>query len=699
MSTTWITSPEEGSSPLTVPMMRNVLDSDAAERAAPADAALCVSANSFADDGREGLLSGSFLGLLLTQFLGALNDNLFRWLVAYIGGDLAVKDPVFRWCISWLNPNMPAEKYKELAVTAGLAMLVLPFLVWAAPAGYLADRFSKRTVIVLCKVAEVVLMILGAAAILYGNVWLMFLILFLMGSQSALFSPSKYGSIPEIVHDRCLSAANGLVGLTTVAAIVLGAVGAGLLAEWTAPAGQSHWEFWASAIVGVAGVGLLTSLMIRRLPVANPRRRLPLNFFAETYRDFRTLCAVRALLLAALGAMLFWSLGGLCQLNIFSFVRSHLHITQESIIGMLVGVLVVGVGAGSIFAGTVSRGKILLVLVPLGIAGLAVSQILLSFIPAAPPDAPSGWTPGLLTAVCLLLLGFSGGMYDVPLQAFLQHRSPENARGSIFAASNFMTFTGTLAASGIYFVSISMLGWSPSTMFLVCGLLLLLLLVVAVRQLPYECTRFAAVALMKLFYRIRVEGLENIPEGGALLTPNHVSYADGLLVGVNSPRDPRMLVYAGHFEKPFFRWFGRLARVIPIKPGKKSIVESLRQARAALQAGELVCVFPEGGITRSGAMREFQPGIMRILKGTDAPVIPVYLDGMWGSVFSFEGGKALWKFPKQFRRRLTLRFGAPIYHPTDEKQIERAVRELGKGVVKPPSALSRTNKEMDRRKE
>jgi acyl-[acyl-carrier-protein]-phospholipid O-acyltransferase / long-chain-fatty-acid--[acyl-carrier-protein] ligase len=161
-----------------------------------------------------------------------------------------------------------------------------------------------------------------------------------------------------------------------------------------------------------------------------------------------------------------------------------------------------------------------------------------------------------------------------------------------------------------------------------------------------------------------------------LLTPNHVSYADGLLIGLNCPRDPRMLVYAGHFEKPFLRGFGRLARVILIHPGKKSIIQSLRQGRSALEAGELVCVFPEGGITRSGEMGEFQPGIMRILKGTDFPVIPVHLEGMWGSIFSFEGGKALWKIPNKFRRRLTLRFGAPIYHPADADQVRRAVVEL-----------------------
>jgi acyl-[acyl-carrier-protein]-phospholipid O-acyltransferase/long-chain-fatty-acid--[acyl-carrier-protein] ligase len=248
---------------------------------------------------REGLLSPSFLGLLITQFLGATNDNLFRWLVAYIGGDYAAHDPIFRWLVSWINPNLPAETYKDIAVSAGLAMLVLPFILLAAPAGYFADRFSKRNVIVACKVAEVILMILGVAVILHGNVWLMFFTLFLMGGHSAIFGPSKYGSIPEIVRADRISAANGLIGMTTIMAIVLGSVGAGYLYEWTKPFGLTNWGLWASTIICVAVTGLITSLPIRRLRKANPMRKFPVNFAGETCRDIRTLVAIRPLFMAA----------------------------------------------------------------------------------------------------------------------------------------------------------------------------------------------------------------------------------------------------------------------------------------------------------------------------------------------------------------------------------------------------------------
>jgi len=624
---------------------------------------------------RERLFSPSFIGLLITQFLGATNDNLFRWLVAFIGGDYAVNDPAFKWLVSWINSNPSSGTYKDIAVSAGLAMLVLPFILLAAPAGYFADRFSKRTVIVACKAAEVLLMILGVAVILHGNVWLMFFTLFLMGSHSAIFGPSKYGSIPEIVRADRISAANGLIGMTTIMAIVLGSVGAGYLYEWTKPLGLTNWGLWASTIICVAVTGLITSLPIRRLPKANPMRKFPVNFAGETYRDIRTLAAIRPLFLAACASTLFWSLGGLCQINVNSYGSMHLNLSKYYI-GLLLGILAVGVGAGSILAGIISRRKIILSLVPLGAAGLAVSHILLFFVPGCNGSPLSfGY---IATAACLFILGLSGGLYDVPLQAYLQYHSPEKTRGAIFAAVNLMTFTGTLAASVIYILLVSVLGLSGRAIFLLVGVLLLPLVVILIRYTAYDTTRMIVVALWRLMYRTRIEGLENIPAAGALITPNHVSYADGLLVGLACPRHPRMLVFADYFETPWLRWFGRLGRVILIHPGRKSIVQSLRMAREALLGGELVCVFPEGGITRTGEMQPFQPGLMRIIDGTDQPVIPVYVEGMWGSIFSFEGGKVFWKLPKKWRYPVTIRFGKPIYHPADIEQIRQAVVELGK---------------------
>ncbi|HBO45224.1 MAG TPA: acyl-[ACP]--phospholipid O-acyltransferase, partial [Planctomycetaceae bacterium] len=224
------------------------------------------------------LWTRSFLGLLATQFLGAVNDNMFRWLVVPICKEL-----------------VGTEK-AAAALSAGLACFVLPYLLLAAPAGYLADRFSKRSVIVGCKVAEIVIMALGIATILIGDIYLMFVVVAMMGAQSALFSPSKMGSIPEMVHPRLLSAANGWMGLVTVAAIVVGSVAGNLLFGHTGPTGIHHWWLSAVALVGVAVAGLLTSLPIARLQAANPSRTFPLNFAWQVVRDMGVLASDRALL-------------------------------------------------------------------------------------------------------------------------------------------------------------------------------------------------------------------------------------------------------------------------------------------------------------------------------------------------------------------------------------------------------------------
>ncbi len=227
---------------------------------------------------REGLFSPSFLGLLITQFLGATNDNLFRWLVAFIGGDYAVNDPIFKWLVSWINSNPSPETYKDIAVSAGLGMLVLPFILLAAPAGYFADRFSKRTVIVACKVAEVLLMILGVAVILHGNVWLMFFTLFLMGSHSAIFGPVKVrldpGNRPLGSHLR----SQRLDRHDHHHGHHIRQRGAGYLYEWTKPLGLTNWGLWASTIICVAVTGLITSLPIRRPAQGESFAKIPPKF-------------------------------------------------------------------------------------------------------------------------------------------------------------------------------------------------------------------------------------------------------------------------------------------------------------------------------------------------------------------------------------------------------------------------------------
>jgi acyl-[acyl-carrier-protein]-phospholipid O-acyltransferase / long-chain-fatty-acid--[acyl-carrier-protein] ligase len=633
---------------------------------APEDASIAP----LTDDGRGGVYSRSFLALVATQFFVSMNDNIFRWLVMAIGKE------VFH--AHWKElPKIVQDWVKDpesMALALGLASFTLPFMVFAAPAGYFADRFSKRRVMVVCKVIEFLVIGLGVFAIVHGNMILLFLSLFILGGQAMMFITSKFGAIPEIVRQDKISEANGLINMVSMSAIIIGGVIGNFLYSLTEPAGQNRWWISAAALFGVATCGLITSLFVGRLRAANPARTVPWNPIGQTYRDLRQLWSKRSMFLAALGSAYFWALGALSQLNIDQFGTKHLLIEQKYV-GPLLAALTIGIGIGAVVAGKVSRNKVELGLVPLGGMGIALSSMLMFLVPGGAEGHPSfiGYGMG---SIFLLGMGATAGLYDIPLQAFLQERSPVESRGSIMAAYNFLSFFGMLSASVVYWLLSGPLGLPSGTIFLVGGLATVLVTIMIVRLLPFHTTRLAMKLLMKCVYRIRLEGLENVPATGALVVSNHISWADGVLLGLCCPRHPRIVAFAEYFDSPWLGWFGRLGKIIPIGTTRKSMVESIRASREALQQGELVCIFPEGGISRSGNIEDFRPGFLSILKDSDAPVVPVYLGGLWGSIFSFEGGKFFWKWPRRWRYRITIRFGQPIPEPKSVEEVRQAVVDL-----------------------
>ena len=607
-----------------------------------------------------------FWALIVTQFQGAFNDNAFKVIVIFLI-PLLVKE----------------QGYPATAIA--FLIFNIPFLLFPSYAGYLADRFSKRTVIVGCKVAELLIMSLGVGAILVSNysetlaLYLMFAVVAVIGAHSALFSPSKFGSIPEIVRPGRISAANGLVGMTTVLAIVVGTIAGNLLYVLTRPLGQHLWWCWAAALIGVAGVGLLCSLLIRPLPSASPARTFPFNAPAQSFRDLGVLAANRPLLRAALGTMVFWGLGAMAQMNVDRLVDYQFGFGQEYV-GVSLAVLALGVGLGCLLAGLWSAGRVELGIVSLGAGGIGFSAILLSsaltVFPAASGTLP--WAAYLWSCLWLLALGVGAGLYDVPIQAFLQYRSPDDRRGSILAASNLLTNSAMLLAAGLFWVCCNPLRLDPEGVFLVLGLATVPVFLYIVWLLPGASARCLVWLLSHTIYRVRVEGWENVPEeGGALLVSNHVSYIDGVLLLLFSRRPIRMVAYADYVRKWWIRHLAKDMGTIPITPGKRSVVESIRVARQALRDGDLVCIFPEGHVTRSGEMGQFQPGFLSMLKGTAAPVIPVYLGGLWGSIFSFERGKVFWKWPRRWPYPVSIRFGQPLVEPADAEQVRQVVAALG----------------------
>lgn len=596
------------------------------------------------------LATPSFIGLLVTQFLGALNDNMFRWLIV----------PIAKYRVG--------DEMQAWAMSAGLACFVLPYIVLAAPAGYLADRFSKRQVMMWLKATEVAVMSLGVAAIWIGNVWFMFFTVFLMGAQSALFGPAKYGSLPELVRPDRLSAANGLIGLTTIVAVIAGSVAGFALYDLTGPDGTNNLWISAAALVGVAAFGWLASLHIAALQPAAWERTFPKNPVGQMWRDLKQLSANGALLRAALGSAFFWSLASLAQMNLDGYGLEELHLEQSQI-GPLLGVLALGVGLGNVLAARLSRGKIELGLAPLGAAGIALAAAGLYFT----TDSYGA------TCVMLVVLGTSAGLFDVPLQSFLQDRSPSGSRGSILAAANMLTFLGALAVSGLYAVLRGWLGISAPVVYLLAAAATAVLTVYAAGVLVGPTVRLMVWLVSRVIYRVRLEGQEHVPaQGGALLAANHVSWLDGVLLMLHSPRPIRMIAYADYVQTWWMRRLAEDLGVIPIKPGdRRSVVASIQTARQALQQGELVCIFPEGGITRSGQTAPFKPGILSILADTNAPLVPVHLGGLWGSVFSYAGGKFFWKLPRRLPYPVSIRFGEPIAEPETIQQVQVAVESLG----------------------
>lgn len=624
-------------------------------------------------DHREGLSSVSYIALLLTQFLGTINDNMFRW---------------FAVCLA--QPVIGNEE----ALSIGLAAFTVPYILLAVPAGYLADRYSKRTIIVACKWAEIVIMSLGLGGVLLGNAWYLLLVVALMGSQSALFGPSKYGAIPELVRSTALSKANGLMGLTTVAASAIGAVAGYALYGAILPAGDETFVVLknppslsglmipALALLGVAGAGVLTSLPIRKLAPANPARVLDLNLYRTVRNDMRVLTSSKSLRRTALGIAFFWMLASLAQTNIDPFGDAVLGLDKQTI-SVLLAVLVVGLGFGSVLAGVISGDKVELGLVPLGAAGIAISSMLL-FVSGNMVDpsvaSPTAQPAFILTCVFLFFLGIASGFFDIPLEANLQRRSDPDKVGTVLAATNFLTFAFILASAGLFWVMKKGLGLSPDQIFLVAGLGTVPVVWYAFQLLPQATIRFVVWVGSHLFYRVRVIGRQHIPErGGALLVANHVSWLDGVLLLMISDRPIRMLAYAAYVEKGPAGWLARTFGVIPINvsAGPKALIRSLQTAKEAAANGELVCIFAEGGLTRTGQLQPFQRGLLRIVEGSGVPVIPTYLDQLWGSIFSYHGGKFFWKRPRKWPYPITILFGEPLHDPDDVNEVREAVELLG----------------------
>ncbi|MGC4003451.1 MAG: MFS transporter [Pirellulales bacterium] len=620
------------------------------------------------------LWTPSFLGLLCAQALGSMNDNMFRWLFVGVAKARYEGDPASQ----------------SVVVAIGSIGLTLPYLLLAAPAGFAADRFPKRRVIVNVKAAEFAIMVAGIFAIASGSLPAIFAALALLGAHSALYSPARAASIPELMHPEAISRANGWFGLTNLMSVILGTVLGNVLADRYAALGNTQLVWIATASLSVAGFGWLAALRIAPRPAGNPAARWSWNFFSSTWIELRELFQQPALRRVALGIMFFWSLAALANVNIDQLVREG-GATQQSQNNAFLVCLTLGVGVGSVLAGYWSGERVELGILPLGAFGVILASLLLYFVHGelfVDQDGVSAWT-GAHYVVCGLLFarGASAGMFDVPLESYMQQNSPVAKRGAILAAVNFMTFGGMIAVSGLYMILRMPIETSPGVtrsllsarqIFLVCGVATAPILIYILWLLPQACLRFAIWLTVKCLYRVRTVGAEHIPRTGpVLLASNHVSFLDAVLIILTCPRPVRMFAWAGNLQNPLMKKLSEQWGVIPVTNNPKAIVRALKTARQALLDGEVVCIFPEGAITRSGNLGTFKSGILKIHEGTAAPIVTVYLDQLWGSIFSFSHDKFFWKVPRRWRYPVDVAYGWPLTEDVDATTIRNAVMRLG----------------------
>ncbi|MFK7995159.1 MAG: MFS transporter [Granulosicoccus sp.] len=593
-----------------------------------------------------------FLPFFGTQLLGAFNDNVYKNALVALIAFAAIR-----------TEGMD----DALLINLCAGLFILPFFLFSALCGQIADKVEKSRLIRRIKLAEIGIMICGVVALSLNSLPLMIGILFLMGTQSAFFGPVKYAILPQHLSEAELTGGNGMVELGTFLAILVGTVaGTQLIAK--APDGS---------VVPVAVVLLLTAvagyIASRSIPQAeagDPSIKLSFNPLSETWKLVRSTARHRVIFQSILAISWFWFMGATYLAQFPVYARDVLGGSVD-VFTTLLATFSIGIAVGSVLCERMSHGRVEIGLVPFGAIGLSLFG--LDLVLATTAYAQPGLSENMLgvsgfvqTAgawrilMDIFLIGLFGGFYIVPLYALIQKTSAPDRLSRAIACNNIINafFMVLSAAAALILLGF---GFSIVQLFLCMAIANALVALYIFRQVPEFFMRFLIWLLIHTLYRVDTKGLENIPtEGAAIITPNHVSFVDALILGGCIKRPVRFVMYYKIFQIPVLNFVFRTAGAIPIAGRKEDqalYTLAFEKMDAALQAGELLCVFPEGQITHDGQLNEFKPGIVRVLEKTPVPVIPVALQGLWGSLFSRKGGPAFFKLPRRMFARITLNIG------------------------------------------
>ena len=614
-----------------------------------------------------------FAPFFWTQFAGAANDNLFKFAFTVM--------VTYQLQVAWLPPAM-----------AGLvigALFILPFLLFSATSGQLADKYDKRSLIRFVKWLEVAIMVLAAAGFFAANVTILLACTFLMGLHSTLFGPVKFAYLPQHLGERELTGGNGMVEMGTFVAILLGNVAGGLLIA--VPQVGAHWV--GACCIALALAGRLAAQFIPVSPSTDPGLRINWNPFTETWRNLKLAHGNLVVFRSLLGISWMWFFGAVFLSQFPSFAKEVLH-GNEQVASLLLVVFSIGIGVGSLLCEMLSRRHVDIGLVPLGAIGMTVFAVDLYFAARGlPPSAaltvaqflaiPAHWR----VMADLVLLSLFAGLYSVPMYALIQLRAQPTHRARIIAANNILNALFMIASS---LIAGALLGAGATIpqVFLFTGIANALVAAYIFLLVPEYLLRFLAWVLSHMVYRFRVQGEEHIPVSGpAVLACNHVSFVDAVLLMAASPRPIYFMMDHRIFQVPVLGWVFRLAKAIPVAPQKEDAAvyeAAFERAAQVLREGDLLAIFPEGSITRDGQLQPFKGGIMKIVErareeGLSPPVVPMALTNLWGSFFSRieKDGAMVRPFRRGMFNRVGLNVGPALpAHQVQPELLQQRVAQL-----------------------
>jgi 1-acyl-sn-glycerol-3-phosphate acyltransferase len=616
-----------------------------------AESSSAAHANQFALLGQR-----RFAPFFWTQFCGAANDNLLKFAFTVL--------VTYQLQLDWMPPAM-----------AGLvigALFILPFLLFSATSGQLTDKFDKTKMIRFVKNLEIVIMLIAVWGFVRADAVTLLACVFLMGLHSTLFGPVKFAYLPQALDPREITGGNGMVEMGTFVAILLGQLAGGLLVVLP---GIGHTTV-ALSCLGIALIGRATAQGVPPAPATDPGLRINWNPASETWRNLRLAHGNTVVFRSLLGISWMWFFGATFLSQFPSFAKEVLH-GDEQVASLLLAVFSVGIGVGSLLCETLSRRQVEIGLVPLGAIGMSVFAIDLYFASRAlPPSAELGLAAFIAqpahwrVMADLGLMSLFAGIYSVPMYALIQMRSQPTHRARIVAANNILNAL-FMIASAVAAGALLKAGLTLPWIFLATGVANVVVAFYIFMLVPEYLLRFIAWVLTRCIYRFDVKGGEHIPaHGPAVLVCNHVSFVDAVLLMAASPRPIRFIMDHRIFAVPVLGAIFRLAKAIPIASHKEdpaAYEAAFAQAAAVLREGDLLAIFPEGGITRDGELQPFRGGVMKILdtaraEGLDPPVIPMALTNLWGSFFSrieVRGGENV-AMARPFRRGFFNRVGLNV---------------------------------------